>query len=96
VESAGILEVGVEGVHEFAGLTGGGAGGDVDVSVDGGGLLCFSGFCLGVSDIRTIGDDFIGFGYRLDECFDLGGVNLVDLLPVCEVDELSWSVRGRK
>lgn len=82
------MEFGSDGVHEFAGLTGGGAGGYVDVSVDGGGLLCFSGFCLGVSDVWTIGDDFIGVGYGLDERFDLGCINFVNLFPGREVDEL--------
>jgi len=88
VHGSGVLEIRVDGVHEFTGLAGGGAGGDVDVGVYGGGLTGYSGFCLGVSDVGTVGNDFVCFGHGLYEGFDLCSVNFVDLVSVGEVDEL--------
>ena len=58
------------------------------MSIDCRGLLRFSCFGLGVSNIWAISDHFICFGDRLDEALDLGTVNFLDLLLIREILEL--------
>jgi hypothetical protein len=66
------------------------------VSIDCRGLVRFSCFSLGVSNVWAIGDNFIRFGDRLNEALDLGTVNFLNLLLIREILDLHRVSQGNQ
>ena len=52
------------------------------------GLFFGSRGCIGLAEDTAVDDDFVGACDALDEGFDFRGVDLFDLVLVCEVGDL--------